>query len=142
MSWIAPSDVTDVYPSVTPTQALCDHIQGLAEAHVGTQVEPIGNQLKAVMVEIVTQFWSKTKQAETNPTGFQRERIDDYEYVNFEGAAGLGLGLTEKAKAALRLAAGLHPLQTVGTTRNEDGAVEMAEPYQRVVLDLTDPDLA
>lgn len=141
MSWIVPDDVSGVYPSVTPTQSLCDHIQALAEAYVGEQTEPVGNQLKAVMVEIVTQFWSKTKQAETNPDGFKQERIDDYEYVNYEGSGPIGLGLTEKAKQALRLAAGLHPLQTVGTTRNEDGAIEMGEPYQRVVLDLGDPDL-
>lgn len=141
MAWIEPSDVSDVYSTVTPTQALCDHIQGLAESVIGEQDEPISKKLKAVMVEIITQFWAKTKQSEKNPDGFRSERVDDYEYVNFDGSGALGLGLTDKAKKALRLAAGLHPLQVVSTTRNAGGEVEMAEPFQRVVLNVDDPDL-
>lgn len=139
MAWIQPSDVSGVYPAIVPSQALCDHVQGLAEAVIGSQEEPITNRLKAVMVEIVTQFHSKSSQAAQNPTGFKQERIDDYEYVNYESSGPLGLGLTEKAKAALRLAAGLLPLQTVGTYREALG-VEMAEPYNKV-FDVDDPDL-
>lgn len=137
MSWITPSDVTAVYPSVTPTQGLCDHVQGLAESVIGTQAEPISVRLKAAMVEIVTRFWQKDQTSSTNPSGYQRERTDDYEYEQFPGSGGLGLSLTDAEKEMLLAAVGRSPLGSIGTTR---GDVEMAEPATQVV-DFADPDL-
>lgn len=137
MAWITPGDVIAVYPSVSPSQALCDHVQGLAESVIGSQTEPVSTRLKAVMVDIVARFWSKSQAAATSPAGYQRERIDDYEYEMPDGAGGIGLGLTDAEKEALLLAVGRSILGSIGTTR---GSVEMAEPWNPV-LDTSNPDL-
>lgn len=117
MSWITPNDVTTVYPTVTPSEPLCDHVQGLAESVIGEQDTPVSNRLKAVMVDIVARFWTKAKAAEVSPAGYIRERVEDYEYQLPAQAGGIGLGLTEGEKAALLAAVGRSALSVVSTTR-------------------------
>lgn len=118
MAWITVDDVTDVFPSASPTENQIAHVQGLAEAVIGEQDEPVGNALKSVMVEIVHRFWRATVGAATSPQGYQSERVDDYEYQYPAGGPLLsGFGLTKKDEKDLRRAVGETGLWIQPTTR-------------------------
>jgi hypothetical protein len=131
MSWVAPEEITAIYPNLATEdadyiQALIDHAQGLAEVIVGTQATP-GVGLQSTLKEIVLRFWRGNKAAEGNPAGFQSESVEDYSYSVPTGGAhfsqATGLGLTKHEKKNLRSAVGRSGLWMLPTTR---GNVETA----------------
>lgn len=118
--WITPLNVANVYPDCDPSEAFIEHVQGLAEAVIGVQEEPVSARLKAVMVEIVYRL---SRAAVQNPDGVVQESIGGYSYTVGSQS---GLGLSDAEKRNLRLAAGVGDLSVVSTTR---GTVEMADRW-------------
>jgi hypothetical protein len=128
MAWIEVADVTAVYPTPEPSEALIYHVQALAEIEIGEQDEPVSNGIKAVMVQIVHRF----ALAGLTDDNIQQETIGGYSYTR---SAVAGLGFTNAEKRALRKAAGIGDLSTVDFTR---GDLETNGPTTRVYDPLTD----
>lgn len=119
MAWITPEDVEAVYPfATTLTETQCAHIQGLCEAVIGHQDEPVTNRVKAVVVDIAVRFWRGVQGATASPAGYQSERIDDYQY-DYPAAGPIltGFGLTQLEKKSLRRAARIPEVGVMKLTR-------------------------
>lgn len=134
MAWITPKEVEEVYPFVTDlTETQAAHIQGLCEAVVGFQEEPISSKLKAVVIDIAVRWWRGLQSATTNPAGFESEQIDDYSYKHPSGGPILtGWGLLKTEKQALRRAVGIPTFGVLSLTRGplETPGVDNIEPEE------------
>jgi hypothetical protein len=113
MAWIAPADVTAVYPSDAPTKGFLDHLQTLAEIEVGTQEAPIKACLKALLVDISHRLAPTIDDDDPNVT--------QTSLGSWSQSRKGGLGLTDREIAKLKKCAGLSSLHVQPTTRSAGG---------------------
>ena len=111
--WVTPEDVVAVYPDSAASFEFVEHVQGLAEAVIGSQTEPVSARLKAAMVEVVYRLDRARQQ---NPDGLTQESLGAYSYT-VGSQSGLGLSLADERR--LRSAAGIGDLAVVSTTRGK-----------------------
>lgn len=120
MAWITSDQVgvllqTDLSADAY-IDALIDHAEGLAEAVIGSQTDPVGAGLQAVLATIVARMWQAGRNAQSNPAGHSMEQTGPFAQQS-PNAGAAGLGLTNREIKSLRKAAGLLSVGILPTTR-------------------------
>lgn len=120
MAWITEEQVSTLLQTDLSEDSYIDglitHAEGLAEAIIGTQTEPVSAGLQSVLATIVARMWQAGKNAQVNPGAFSMEQTGPFA-IQSPNAGTIGLGLTNREVKALRKAAGLLSVGTLPTTR-------------------------